>query len=565
MARPVGYYAERANLYAQLVTDGEIAAGKLVRLACTRHLKDLSRAKFQYVFDVAAAERPCRFIERLPHVKGEWAKRKELLVLELWQCFIVCSAFGWLDKKTGLRRFTSIYIEVARKNAKSTLSAAVALYMLVADGEPGAEVYCTGQNKKQSSDIVFATAKRMAQMASGFLDYYGARVFEYNIHVLATASKFEPLHAKGESLDGLNVHCSVNDELHAQKRRELHDVIDTGTGARQQPLLWDITTAGTDTAGICFEVRSYAIKVLERTVRDESVFALIYTFDEKDNWQDEKVWQKCNPNWNVSVYPMHVRRLFKKAKAEQSFRNTFLTKHLNVWCSADDPFFDMLAYDRAADHSMTLDDFAGQRCWVPIDLASKVDIAAQMQMFADEIDGKLHVHVFGNYYLPETTVQDSPNSQYQGWARRKLLTVTPGNITDYAYIEKDLLAMVEGFEVVEVPYDPYQATQFATRMGEEGLTMVEVRQTVLSMSEPMKLVDALIKDGRFHHNGDPVLAWMFSNVVAHYDVKDNVYPRKQRRQNKIDGAVAVIMGLNRIIADRAAGASVYDERGVYSV
>ena len=367
---------------------------------------------------------------------------------------------------------------------------------------------------------------------------------------------FQALSAEGNSLDGLNIHCAIVDELHAHRTRKVFDVLETATGARTQPLLWLITTAGSDRSGICYEQRTYLTKILDEVVKDETYFGIIYTIDDGDDWSDPASWEKANPNYGVSVFPEDIERLCAKALKMPSAQNNFLTKRLSVWVNADTAFFNMAALAKCADRSLKPREFYGERCWIGIDLASRRDMAPMMQLFRR---GE-RFYAFGRYYLPESEIGESGNSQYSGWAREGRITATPGNIIDYGYIEDDLRGMSKDFEIAEVAYDPFQATQFATRMLAEGFPMVEMRAVVKTFSEPMKYLNALIVNGRFHYDGDPVLTWMFSNVVAHYDNKDNVYPKKERPENKIDGAIALIMALGRAMAGGDDDNSVYDER-----
>lgn len=545
-------YVERALRYAEGVTSGEIVACKWVKLACRRHLEDLKRTGWKYQFDAAKGNRVCRFVELLPHIKGDWARPVNVdgvmvypsIRLEDWQCFIICVVFGWVDQR-GKRRFKRVYIEVPRKNAKSTMSSGIALYMLTADGEPGAEVYSAATTGDQAR-IVFDDAKRMAQRSPALIERFGVGIATYDITITETASSFRALNAEGSTLDGLNIHCAVVDELHAHKRRELYDVLDSGTGSRSQPLLWMITTAGTDRSGICYEQRTHVTKVLEGIFEDESFFGIIYTIDDDDDWTDPTVWVKANPNFGVSVLQDDMEAACRKAMSMTSAVNGFLTKRLNVWVNADSAWMDMRAWDACADKSLTLEKVRHLPCVIALDLASKVDIAAKVRIFYDAADDKYSL--LGDYYLPERAIEESRNSQYDGWARRGLLHVTEGAVTDYDLIEEHLLEDHSTLNVQEVPFDPHNAVELVNHMTAAGVPMVEMRPTVLNFSEPMKKLEALVLQGKLVHNGDPVMTWMISNVVCHYDKKDNIYPNKERPENKIDGPVAAIMAIGRTIS-----------------
>jgi phage terminase large subunit-like protein len=537
-----------AQRYAKDVVAGKIPAGRFVKAACKRQIEDLKRWKAKgsaYRFDTARANKVCRFIELLPHIKGP--KAGEPIILEPWQVFILTTVFGWV-KADGTRRFRRVYIEVPRGNGKSALSSGVGLYMLCADNEGGAEVYSFATTRDQAK-IVFGDAQNMARRTAGLRSHFGVEVNAHNINVLRTASKFEALSAEGSTLDGLNTHFACVDELHAHKTRAVYDVVETSIGKRAQSLLWVITTAGSNRAGICYEVRGFVIKVLAGAAKDESQFGIVYGLDEEDDWTTEEALIKVNPNWGISVMPEVLLPLQAKAMTMPSAANNFKTKHLNEWVNADTAWMDMRAWDACKDPTLDPEQFAGEPTYVALDLASKVDIAAKVALHERTIDGKPHYYVFGQYYLPRDTVERGENSQYQGWEHMGLLTVTDGAVIDFDVIEQDLLADCSRFEVREVPYDPFQATQLSTRMAAQGVPMVEMRPTVLNFSEPMKQLEALVLQGRLHHNGDPVLAWMMSNVVAHMDAKDNIYPRKERPENKIDGVVALIMALGRALAN----------------
>ena len=548
-------YAAIAKRYAEQVVAGEILACRWVQRACQRQLDDLAKFKGKaspYSFNPKLADKDgrsfypadnlCAFIERLPHVKGPLAG--EPIQLEPWQAFILTTVFGWV-KSNGTRRFRRSYIEVPRGNAKSTLSSAVALYMLAADREGGAEVYSLATTRDQAR-IVFGDAQTMARRSPGFRRRFSVEVGAHNMHVLASGSKFEALSAEGSTLDGLNIHFGCVDELHAHKTRTVYDVVETGTGKRDNSLLWVITTAGSNRTGICYEVRTFVTKLLDGVFEDDSQFGIIYGLDDGDDWTAESALIKANPNWDISVKPEVLLPLQAKAMQLPSAVNNFKTKHLNEWVNADTAWMDMRAWDACADSTLDIEAFIGQPCWIGLDLASKTDIAALVLVFPHPEIADAYA-VFGKYYLPEDTVSSAGNSQYEGWMRTGRLTVTPGNVIDFGWIEADLLEMASRFEVQAVAFDPFQATQLSTRMLSEGLPMIEVRPTVLNFSEPMKTLEALVLQKKLAHDSDPVLTWMASNVVAHLDVKDNIYPRKERAENKIDGIVALIMALSRAI------------------
>ncbi len=562
-------YAAIALQYAKDVVAGTVIAGRLAIAGCQRQLDDLAKQQtpgFPFKYEPGRGARVCRMMELLPHIKGRWSTKT--IRLEPWQVFILMTVFSWvwataaaadpdLRAKDGTRRFRTSYKEVARKNAKSTLSAGAALYMLGPDGEDGAECYSAATTKDQAR-IVFDVAKAMAKRTPAYCDRFGVEPLAHSLVVESTESFLKALSADDNSLDGLNPHIAVIDELHAHKTRGVYDVLETATGSRRQSLLWIITTAGTNRAGICYEVRTYAVKVLtDPNVVDDTFFAMIYTIDDEDvdRWDDPRVWPKANPNYGVSVFPDDIARLCRKAQELPSAQPNFLTKRLNVWVNADSPWMDMQRWNGCGDSKLSLEQFAGEPCYVAFDLASIIDIAAEMKLFVrvlptlDRKTGETHpmkhYFAFGRFYAPEDVIEESDNSQYAGWQRSGHLIATSGNIIDQNEIQDNLRLDKSEYLIKAVAYDPFQATKFATELMDEGFPMVEVGATVKNFSAPMKEVEAMVRAGRFHHTGDPLLAWMISNVVAHVDKKDNVYPNKQTSKNKIDGAVALIMAMNR--------------------
>jgi len=537
-------YVAIANKYVSNVLSGKVDASKHVIEACQRQKNDLAKWKSKsspFVFNKERAELVCEFIEALPHIKGPLAGTP--IVLEPWQIFILTTTFGWLTQ-AGYRRFRRVYIEVPRGNGKSALSSALGLFMMAADREGGAECYSFATTRDQAK-IVFNDAKMMAKKSPRFLRRCGVDVQAHVILKMDNASKFEAQSAEGSTLDGLNTHFACVDELHAHRTRSVYDVVETSTGKRSQSLLWVITTAGSNRSGICYEVRGFVLKVLNGSSKDESQFGIIYGLDDDDDWTTEDALKKANPNWGVSVMPDVLLPLQAKAMAMPSAANNFKTKHLNEWVNADTAWMDMRAWERCKDVTLDKDQFIKEQCIIGLDLASKIDIAAKVRLFTREIDGKPHYYVFGEYYLPSEAVEKSENSQYSGWEQLKLLTVTQGAVTDYSVIEDGLMDDASDFDVQQVAYDPFQATQLSQRMNEQGLPMIEMRPTVLNFSEPMKQLEALVLEGRLHHDGDPIMTWMMSNVVCHVDAKDNIYPRKDRAEQKIDGVVALIMALGR--------------------
>ena len=555
-------YCRTALAYCRRVVSGKQVACEFVKLACQRQIDDLARwkgTKSPYVFDRKKANRVCALCEYFRHIKGPLAG--ERIVLEPWQVFILTTVFGWVDQH-GNRRFRQVYVEVPRGNGKSALSSAVALIMLMADGEKGAEEYSLATTADQAR-IVFDVSKAMARKSPDLLERVGARVGAHAITVESESSVFKPLASDSSSLDGLNIHFACVDELHAHKTRDLYDVVETALGKRLQPLLWTITTAGFDTTGICYEVRSDVIDILKGAEGGNSIFGVIYTIDAADDWTDIKAAEKANPNWGVSVQPKTIADHLAKALRQPAAANNYKTKYLDVWCAARSPWMDMEQWDRCADESLSIEDFEGQECYLAVDLASKDDLAVVVLLFPMQLpDGRDGFAAFGRYYLPGAALGESldgaparrpKNASYIGWKEEGLITATEGAMLDQKAVEDDIREFLSRFEVKALAFDPWQAAHMIRSLADDGAPVVEVKQRVQYMSEPMKWCRALIEDGRLRHNGDPVLRWGISNVVCKEDANSNIYPRKEQADKKIDPAVALIMALGRTLGmDKAS-------------
>lgn len=546
-------YVAIADQYIKDVLSGKMVACEHVKQACQRQKDDLRRKKWRWHFDEKKAWRVCFFIEKLTHIKGKWAGKP--IQLEPWQIFILTTVFGWFgDEK---RRYKTVYIEVARKNAKSTISSGVGIFTLAAEEEGGAEVYSAATTRSQAL-ITWNDAKQMVNRNSALRKRFGLTTSAYSISVDKTASSFKALSRDhGGNLDGLNTHCAIIDELHAHKTRDVFDVLETSTGSRQSPLIWCITTAGSNRAGICFEQHTYTQRILKGVVDDERYFGIIFTIDEGDSWDNENVWIKANPNLGVSVDKDDLRSKCLKAQEMAAAKNNFMTKHLCVWVNADTAWMDMQKWESCGIDNI-IDDFYGEPCWVAVDLATKKDISAISIIFKKNDK----MFIFGKYYVPSATAEAPGNQHYLGWIEERAMEVTRGNTTDYSVIEDYIRWLQMHFEVQAVGYDSWQANYLATRLLAEGAPMIEVRQIISNMSEPMKLLEAKVLDSQLRHDKNPALTWMISNVVAHLDTRDNIQANKQYPENKIDGAVALIMAMSLAYGEKEPEASVYLERDV---
>jgi phage terminase large subunit-like protein len=546
--------------YIHGVQDGTIVACRFIRLAVERHLDDLEHAAERGLhFDRQAAEHVIRFFGFLRHSKGEWAGSP--FTLQPWQQFLLWVLFGW-RRADGLRRFRTAYVELPRKNGKSTLVSGVGLYLLVADGEPGAEVY-SAATKRDQARITHGEATRMVK-ASPPLSRM-VRSFRDNLHVPQTGAKFEPLSADSDTMDGLNVHGALIDELHAHKTRGVVDVLDTATGARRQPMIFEITTAGYDRDSVCWEHHEYTRQVLEGTVHDDAWFGFIATIDEGDDWHDPAVWAKANPNYGVSVKPDDLQRKADKAARMPAAQNGFLRLHLNVWTQQSDRWIDLDLWNENAGE-VTEDDLAGQVCYGGLDLSSVSDLCAWVLVFPQDDDPDT-VAIVARFWCPEARLTADGNQyreQYQAWAREGWLQTTPGDAVDYGAIKRQILADAQRFRIVDLNVDRlFQGYQLTMELADEGLAVFGMGQGFLSMAVPVKEFEKRLLERKLRHGGNPVLRWMAGNVAVKQDPAGNLKPDKASSQGKIDGIVGLIMALDRAMRHQAGeGGSVYEDRGV---
>ncbi|MEP9401869.1 terminase large subunit [Sphingomonas silueang] len=564
MARAPGAvrdYPAIAKQYAADVVAGRIAAGKSIRLQCKRFLDELTTAGlglFPYRFDDDRAARPCRFIEKLPHTKGEWARQKKRLTLEPWQIWNICVVFGWLHAdgpQKDTRRFRRWMLIVPRKNGKSAIAAGVGLYMFCADGEFGAEVYSGATNEKQAGEV-FRPARLIVDRTKPLRDRFRIQLLAKTLLRPDDGSKFETI--VGDPGDGQSPSCSIHDEYHEHSDDGQVDTMLTGMGARTQPLQFLITTAGENLAGPCYAM------ILEQRERlagighnggppiDDDCFFAEYTLDEDDDWRTEAALRKANPNIGISVSLEYLLARQRDAISTPRKRGIFKTKHLNMWVAAKAAYFDIEKWRTCADPDIPmryadaaeLERLIGRRCIVALDLASKIDIAAMELLFpplghkATRDDPYIRI---GRYFLPTKTVEDV--SAYQGWDADGLLDVSEGDVVDFEEIEIALDEARDRFDVYAIPYDPAQATMLVNRMVKKGAPMLEYRMSTVNLSEPMKSLDAFTRAGLIAHSGCKVMEWQMNNVVAQADAKDNVYPRKLRAEAKIDSPVALIMAI----------------------
>ena len=547
-------YSVVAEQYARDVTSGNILASKYIKLACQRHLDDLDWQvddSFAYRFDAKAAKKACAFIELMPHTKGKWAKEGLTLKLEPWQVFMTVCLFGWLRRKDNKRRFRRFLLLVPRKNGKSAWAAAVGLYMLCADDEFGAEVYSGARNEKQAWEV-FKPARLMAQKRPQLCSHYGVEVNASNISIVGKGSKFEPI--IGDPGDGASPSLAIVDEYHEHDTNNLFDTMETGMGARDQPLMLVITTAGDNIAGPCYEMQQDAQKMLEGTRQDDELLALIYGCDAEDDWTDPEILRKANPNMGVSVGEDFLLARQKDAMTTPRKAGVFKTKNLNMWVQSRSAYYNVQKFIKAADGKLTIDKFEGQECIIGVDLAEKRDLTAIEYTFRR---GEGYV-CFGKYYAPEETIELPENEHYRTWRDMGLLIQIDGAVVDQREILEDIKDDLSRFEVREVSFDPWRSRQMAVELSELGVNCIEFRGSPSNMNEPMREMDALIAAGNLFHDGNMAFSWMLSNVINGTRTGDMHRPAKERAENKIDGPVARMLAIGRWMLDEDKEAGIND-------
>ena len=576
-------HCHRAHQYALDVVSGKIPACKLTVLSCKRFIDDLEKSKsadYPFEFNPKFGERVCRFAEKLPHVKGKWARHKildRLIKLEPWQEFLFTQIIGWVEKKTGLRRYREAYIEVPRKNGKSVIAAVLGNYFFLADHEPGAEIYCGATTEKQALEV-FRPARRMVEIRPELKKHFQVEVLKQGMK-LPDESLFQPI--IGKPGDGSSPHLAILDEYHEHPDSSAYDAMQTGMGAREQPLLLIITTAGFNTESPCREKHEECRQILEGSLTDERQFALIYSIDSGDDPYTLEALIKANPNYGVSVEKTFLERQMETAKVSPSKQNKYLVKHLNVWTTAEANFFNMTDWNALADPTLKIEDFKGCRCAFAVDLASKLDLCAIAYVFVRNesvlngrgIKTEKHYYVFTKFYLPEETIDDTENLNfeiYQKFIRtmdnsgQPILTEVDGAETDFDEVHGELQSRYKEFLPRELGFDTWNALQLMQDCEKDGMPVVEIPQNARNLSPGMKEIESAIKSKRIHHDGNPILAWNMSNVVAHEDKNGNYKPNKPRPSAKIDGAVALIMAVSRamLFNTMTAGEAISQGHGV---
>jgi len=545
--------------YAEDVLSGKILACKYIKQACQRFFDDLERDDLY--FDHVAAENFCLFFEELSHVKGSLAGKR--IELEPWQKFKFINIFGLMKKDSEgqfFRKYNEVYGEVPRKMGKSIDATGVALFMLAEDGEPGAEVYCGATSEKQAS-YVWDPAKTMLNNDPELKEHLDLEVHARSIFRSSDNSMFQRV--IGDPGDGGSPHCGIVDEYHEHKKDDLYKTFQTGMGARQQPLLYVITTAGDNIGGPCHEKREECIQILDGVLTDDhadSTFVMIYTcdsesyieskqltFDSKEEedafnanfWKTEEALIMANPNVNVSVSLKWLKTQQAQAARAPKDEGHFKIKHLCLWVGQTEPFIPYDEWLKCADTKMRIEDFITMPCKMGVDLSSRIDFTASIKCFYQDLDGKRHYYWFPDIWLPTERINDLTES----W--KEFLICTPGNEIDTIAVKKKMSEDLDLYNIDEFVIDPYRSAGFEQELQDHGAEIVTFPQTIQQYTDPMDEFEAAVKSQRLHHPNHPVLNWMLSNFRAKRDTNGNSKPRKEDKKKKIDGIVAGVMALGR--------------------
>ena len=546
-----------AETYAQQVRTGNILTCEFVQLAVDRYYRDMDNALDKgWYFDRKAAQRAISFIERLKHTKGQWAGLR--FKLEPWQQFIIWNIFGW-KMADGTRRFRYAYVEIARKNGKTALSAGIGLYMLFADGESRPEVYSAATVKDQAR-ICFSDAVEIVKatdLKNYLTPYRNSIVYELK------GGMMKPLSSDYGTHDGLNPSCGIIDEFHAHKDSGMFDVIKSAFGARKQPLMFIITTAGFNKAGACYAYRDNVIKILRGINEDDTLFGIIYTMDANEEWDNPQMWIKSNPNLGVSLFPNYLEDQVNDAKNRPEAVRNVMTKNVNLWVDAEKTWILDDAWMKCVG-TTEIEDLRGCECWGGLDLSNVSDITAFVLIFHE--NDKFQLLPF--FWIPEVKMLEKirkENINYDLWVKAGFVKVTSGNVLDYEFVKADILQIVEIYDLQSSAYDRWNSSQTIIDLQNEGMECNPFGQGYGSMSAPSKEFEKLVLSEKIEHFGNPVLRWMLSSTLIKTDPAGNIKPDKEKSVQKIDGIVASIMALGEWMTAQAEDDNdPYSKRGMLS-
>ena len=521
-----------------------------------------STSSDKYYYDEKAANRVVAFIERhVTHVKGELSGKP--FILEEWQKEqILKPLFGWKHKSSDIRRYNTAYIEIPRKNGKSNLCAAIALYLLFADGEKGAEVYSAAGDRAQAG-IVFDLARQMC--LNDKVVSSNCKIFKNSITHERSGSFYKAISADASTKHGFNASGIIFDELHVQPNRDLWDTLTTSTGARKQPLTIAITTAGYDKNSICWEVHEYARKVEKGIIKDESFLTCIYAADEDDDFTKEETWKKANPGFGTIVKKEYLAKEAEKAQKVVSYENTFRRLHLNQWTTNETKWISDSQWMTCNLNEINLEDLRGKECYAGLDLASVRDISAFVLVFPTEKE----MQIVPYFFTPKDNAfirSRRDGVDYIAWEKEGHMILTEGDVTDYNFIKEEIKKLAEQFNILSIAYDRWNSSQLVIDLLQEGLPLAPFGQGFVSMSAPTKELERLVLAKEINHAGNPVMRWMCSNLQMKFDPAGNIKMDKGKSKEKIDGMVALTMALGRYMnPGTESGPSTYENNDIFFI
>lgn len=535
--------------YAEDVVSGKITACSYVQMACKRYLSWFDRNDIEFRTD--KVDRVVNFISKLKHCTGSF--KGKTFKLEPWQFFVICGIFGWYYKGTEKRVTKYVYIEVARKNGKTALIAAILLYMLIGDSESGAECDLLANSFKQAN-ICYEMCSNMLQSIDPTGKYF--KRYRDTIKFDRTKSKLQVLSSEASGLDGFNASAWVLDECHEQPNSRLFDVMCSSQGMRKNPLGIIITTAGFNIFGFCYNYRNTCIDVLNGSKQNDSLFSLIYTLDEKDDWRDPEVWAKSNPMLDVTVTTDYISQQILNAKNNPELENGIRTKNLNQWL-IDSSLTEWISREHIGTSSTPIDLNMfpkGTPCYIGVDLSQISDLTAMSVLIPHE--DKVYFKNF--YYLPYTALTSSPNKEfYRELSDKGHLIITPSETVDYDYIINDMLRLRDHFRIIKIGYDAYNAKQFQIDAKNQRLPMEAYSQALWAFNMPTKELERLILNGKCVIDDNPLTRWCFANVAIKEDHNSNVKPIKYSRNLKIDGVIAMIEALGIFLLTPQYNSKIY--------
>ncbi len=563
-----------AEQYIQDVLGNKVVVGEYIRLAVKRHINDLDRQDnedFPYYFDEIEAGKPLRFFAKmLKHAKGRWAG--EGFDLLGWQAFLLWAVYGWKRKEDDLRRFRKVYIKVARKNGKTELMAGIGNYGFIADNEKDAEIYWVA-TKKDQAKIGWQRQKTQVQSMRSQSKAIAERIATLTHRIFTKKGNgfVAYLGKDSDTEDGLSPYYGLVDEYHAHKDDSMINVIESGMGSRLQPMTWIITTAGFNPQSPCAQFEKTCKQILHNQIKDDKIFALIFDLDEGDDWEDQKNWVKANPSLGVSINLKYLIDEYELAKTQGNTKEVnFRTKNMNIWTSAASTWIQDDVW-MATGSTFDISELYGRKCYGGLDLASVRDFCSLALYFPAIKEGEQNRAIW-YFWIPQETAEERDRNDaipYLQWAKDGHIILTPGNITDYNYIQSKVVELHEKFNIERIGFDRYNSSQLVVNLMNEGLRMNPFGQGFLSMSEPTKEFEKQICAGKLNHGQNPVARWQCSNIVIKMDESpaENIKIVKGLPNAKVDGMVALVMAIGEYMDAHAKGdgKSIYETRGIYAI